>query len=162
MHLLRLILRVSFPALAVAAWASQTAKPADVLASGDHESGVKVDLIDIMRDSPKVITVRWRYRNETNQPKQLTKQRTGGIDPYRLSLDSYLLDEDKKIKYEVSRGEVDNHPVASRNGSPNQYITIRPKSTIDVWAKYFVPDSTDKVTVAIDGVSPFGGIKVPK
>jgi hypothetical protein len=118
-----------------------------------------VELLEVKRDSSKVVTVRWRYRNESSQSKQLTKQRTGGIDPYRLSLDTYLLDEERQVKFPVSR-DTDNHPVASRNGSPNQYITIAPKSTIVVWAKYFVSEATVKVTVAIDGVSPFGGIKI--
>jgi hypothetical protein len=66
-----------------------------------------------------------------------------------------------KIKFPISR-DSENHPVASRNGTPNQYITIKPHSTIESWGKYFVPDTTETVTVAIDGVAPFGGIKVPK
>lgn len=131
------------------------------LASGDHESGVKVDLVEITRDSPTVVTVHWRYRNDSDVVKKLTTQRTGGIDPYRLALDTYLLDETKKIKFPVSR-DSDNHPVASRHGAPNQYITIKPHATIESWGKYFVPTTTDTVTVAIDGVSPFSGIKVPK
>lgn len=132
-----------------------------VLASGDHESGVKVELLEITRDSPSVVTVRWRYRNDSDAAKQLTKLRTGGIDPYRLAVDTYLLDEAKKIKFPVSRDN-ENHPVASRNGTPNQYITIKPHSTIEAWGKYFVPNTTETVTVAVDGVAPFSGIKVPK
>ena len=108
-----------------------------------------------------MITVRWRYRNESGEAKQLTRQRTGGIDPYQLSLDTYLLDEKKHIKYPVAR-DTDNHPTASRNGSPNQYLTIRAKATIEAWAKYFVPEFAETVTVAIDGVPPFGGIAIPK
>jgi hypothetical protein len=147
--------------LSCLALASAAAATDAVLASGEHESGVKVELLEIKRDSPKVVTVRWRYRNETDSPKQLTKQRTGSIDAYRLALDTYLLDEDKKVKYPVSR-DVDNHPVASKNGAANQYIVIRPKSTMDAWGKYFVPDTVETVSVVIDGVSPFGGIKVPR
>jgi hypothetical protein len=157
----KLGLRLSLFALGAAAWGSQVDKPAGVLASGEHESGVKVELLEITRDSPKVITVRWRYRNDSGEPKRLTTQRTGWVDPYRLSLDTYLLDETNRIKYPVSR-DVDNNPVASRNGAPNEYVVIAPKSTVQVWAKYFVPDSTSTVTVAIDGVPPFSGIRVPK
>lgn len=55
-------------------------RPADaVLAAGDHEAGgVKVELLELKRE------------------------RTGAIDPYRLSLESYLLNEDKRIKYALS------------------------------------------------------------
>jgi len=121
-----------------------------ILASANHEvGGVKVELLEVTRESPTVVTVRWRYRNETNEPKQLTSQRTGWIDPYRLSSESYLLDEVKQVKYEVSR-DTDRRPVASRNGQPNQYITIRPKLAIEVWAKYIVPEPVNTVTVAIE------------
>lgn len=147
--------------IAVSSYAPQTTAAPAALASGEHESGVRVELVSITRDSPAVVTVRWRYRNDTAESKRLTKQRTGGIDPYRLSLDTYLLDEARKIKFPVSR-DTDNHPVASRNGVPNGYIDIKPHTTIEAWGKYFVPDTTSTVTVAIDGVAPFSGIAVPK
>jgi hypothetical protein len=147
----------------VIAWGFQGDKPA-ILASGEHEAGVKVELLGVKRESPEaptVVTVRWRYRNESAEAKQLTKQRTGGIDPYRLLVDTYLLDEVKKVKFPITR-DVENHPVGSRNGVPNQYITIRPKSTIEAWGKYFVPEDVARVTVAIDGVAPFSSIAITK
>jgi len=157
--------------LRCAAWALSVMLPAmayqasegdKILASADHESGgVKVELLEVKRDSSTVVTARWRYRNETSQPKQLTSQRTGWVDPYRLSLESYLLDEAKRLKFEVSR-DTDNRPVASRNGQPNQYIAIRPKQTIEVWAKYVVPESVSSVTVSIEGVRPFEKIAITK
>jgi hypothetical protein len=146
------------------AWAGQSDQQATVLASGDHVSGVKVELLSVKRESaenPTVVTVRWRYRNEAGTAKQLTNQRTGGIDPYRLVLNTYLLDEATKTKYPVTRDDA-NHPVGSRNGAPNQYISIRPKSTVAAWGKYFVPETVSKVTVVIDGVSPFSDIAVAK
>ncbi|MGE5243588.1 MAG: hypothetical protein ACM3SQ_05120 [Betaproteobacteria bacterium] len=134
---------------------------AAVLATGEHSTGVKVELLAVTRDSPTVVTVRWRYRNESAEPKRLTNQRTGSIDAYRLSLDSYLLDEVKRVKYPVAR-DSNREPVASRNGATNQYIVIAPKSTIDVWAKYVVGDDVSTVTVAIDGVPPFSGIAITR
>ena len=151
-----------FLGIAYQAAAFEPAPQAKVLASAEHEAGgVKVELLEVKRDSPTVVTVRWRYRNETSEAKRLTNERTGWIDPYRLSVDSYLLDEVKQIKFPVSRDE-DRRPVASRNGQPNQYITIRPKATIEVWAKYIVPESTATVTVAIDGIPPFGKVAILK
>jgi len=156
-------MRMLFTVWVLSAMLPAMADQADkVLASADHEAGgVKVELLEVKRDSPTVVTARWRYRNETDQPKQLTRQRTGWIDPYRLSSESYLLDEVKRIKFQVSR-DTDNRPVASRNGQPNQYIVIRPKQTIEVWAKYIVPESVSTVTVSIDGVRPFDKIAVTK
>ncbi len=133
-----------------------------VLATAEHEAGgVKVELLEVKRDSPTVVTARWRYRNESAQPKQLTNNRTGWIDPYRLSSESYLLDEEKRVKFEVSR-DSDRRPMASRNGQPNQFISVRPKQTIEVWAKYIVPESVKTVTVAIEGVRPFEKIEIAK
>jgi hypothetical protein len=144
------------------AWGFQPGQAVKVLASAEHEvGGVKVDLLEVTRDSPTVVTVRWRYRNETNEAKRLTSERTGWMDPYRLSVDSYLLDEARRIKYPLATDD-DRRPVASRNGQPNQYISIRPKGTIQVWAKYIVPESTGSVTVAIDGIPPFGKIAIGK
>jgi hypothetical protein len=146
----------------LAAMAYQEAGADKILASAEHEAGgVKVELLEVKRDSTTVVTARWRYRNETGQPKQLTSQRTGWIDPYRLSLESYLLDEVKRIKFEVSR-DTDRRPVASRNGQPNQYIAIRPKQAIEVWAKYIVPESVSSVTVSIEGVRPFDKVAITK
>lgn len=130
------------------------------LATAEHEAGgVTVELLSVQRTGPDSVTVKWRYRNTTHEAKKLTKDRTGWIDPYRLSSESYLLDEVKKVKYEVAK-DTDRRPVASRNGSPNQWIVVQPGKTIDVWAKYLVPDSVTKVTVAIDGVAPFEGISI--
>ncbi len=142
--------------------ACQSGQGEKILASADHEAGgVKVELLEIKRDSPTVVTARWRYRNESSAAKQLTGQRTGWIDPYRLSSESYLLDETSRVKYEVSR-DTDRRPVASRNGSPNQFISIRPKQVIDVWAKYIVPESVTTVTLSIEGVRPFEKIAISK
>jgi len=137
------------------------AQPAEKpTASAHHEAGgVTVELVEIRRDSPSAVTARWRYRNESDEPKRLTAERTGWIDPYRLSLESYLLDEGKRIKFEVAR-DSEGRPVASRNGQPNQYIVIRPKQTIEVWAKYMVPESVRSVTVSIEGVPPFARIPI--
>ncbi|MGH9495566.1 MAG: hypothetical protein ACRD3B_11255 [Candidatus Sulfotelmatobacter sp.] len=141
----------------------QTEKPA-VLASGDHESGAKVELLSVKREAPEaptVVTMRWRYRNEGDQPERLTKLRTGSIDAYRLLVDTYLLDEVSKTKFPITR-DSENHPVGSRNGMPNEYIVIKPKTTVNAWGKYFIPENVSKVTVAIDGVEPFSNIAITK
>ena len=42
------------------------------------------------------------------------------------------------------------------------YISIGPKKTIQVWAKYIIPESTAKVTVSIEGVEPFEHIDIAR
>jgi hypothetical protein len=141
-----------------AALASEGAKKP--LASAEHEAGgVTVELLEVKRTASDTVTVKWRYRNTTKEAKKLTKESTGWIDPYRLSSESYLLDEEKKLKFSVAR-DSDRRPVASRNGEPNSWITLKPGKTIETWAKYLVPAGTTKVTVSIEGVPPFEGIAV--
>jgi hypothetical protein len=146
------------------AWDTAQEKKEAILASGNHESGVKVELLSAKRespDAPTVVTVRWQYRNDSAEPQRLTHERTGSIDAYRLVLDTYLLDEVKKVKFPITRDDA-NHPVGSKNGATNEYITIRPKSTIQAWGKFFVPETVARVTVAIDGVEPFSNIPIAK
>ena len=156
----RLVVPMTCAVLAASVSSYRVAAAQTVLASGDHESGAKVELLSVKRDSPTVVTVSWRYRNDSAEPKQLTHDRTGWIDPYRLSVESYLLDETNQVKFPVAR-DAKNKPVASRNGEPNKFITIGPKAAVIVWAKYLVPVSTKTVSVVIDGLAPLGGIKVP-
>ena len=133
------------------------------LGTQEHEvGGVDVTLLEVKRSTGNDITVKWQYHNKTKQAKQLTKQRTGWIDPYRLSSDSYLADPDGRIKYPVLK-DTDRRPIASRNGAPNQYITIGPNQTISVWARYGqVPENLTKISVFFDGVAPFEDVPISK
>ena len=61
------------PLAAFALQAFQEGEQSTVLASRKHEAGgVKVDLLEVKRDSSTVVTVRWRYRNETGLAGTLT------------------------------------------------------------------------------------------
>lgn len=138
-----------------AARADQAAKPQNVPASGEHAlNGVKVELVELKRESPTEVLARWRYRNGTGETRRLTSEATGPLDVYRLSVNSYLLNEQTQAKYPVER-DSHNDPVASRTGRANEFITIYPKSTIQVWARYSVPEAVTTVTVVIEGVQPF-------
>lgn len=153
---------LALAATVCAARAYQSGKAPGVLASDVHAlNGVKVELMELRRDSPTVVIARWRYKNETGETRRLSSESTGPIDPYRLALNSYLIDEQTQARYPVAR-DGRNDPVASRNGRPNEFITIYPKATIQVWARYPVPESVNSVTVAIEGVPPFPGIAIAK
>jgi hypothetical protein len=124
--------------------------------------GVTVQLLGVKRTSGNTVTVRWRYRNTTNERKQLTDQRTGWIDPYRLSVDAYLLDTANHTKYTVAT-DVGRTPIAARHGGQNSYIYIAPKQVLTTWAKFQAPpESVDKVTVSIPGVEPWEDVPISK
>ncbi|HKV93270.1 MAG TPA: hypothetical protein VJW20_12045 [Candidatus Angelobacter sp.] len=122
--------------------------------------GVDVALMDVTRTAPDVVIVKWEYRNKTAQPQQLATGSKGWSDPYRLSINTYLLAEDTKIKIPVSRDDK-RVPVAAQHGAPNQLtITVPASKTLKTWAKYIVPTTAKKVTVVITGTEPFEAVDV--
>lgn len=131
------------------------------IAVHEHEAGgVDVALLEVKRTSGNTVTVTWEYRNKTKEAKQLTKERTGWYDPYRLSAGSYLADPPNKKKYELLTDN-ERRPIAARVGVPNQYITLKPMAKISNWAKYpGPPESVSKITVFIDGVQPFEDVTI--
>jgi hypothetical protein len=144
-----------------AAPATENAKPiATHEFTGEGAEGVDLALMEVTRTAPSVVTVKWEYRNKTAKPQKLAGDSKGWSDPYRLSWDTYLLGEDGKTKLPLMKDN-DGHPVAARNGRPNQLtIAVPPKQSVKVWAKYSVPAETKKVGVVIPGAEPFEGIEV--
>jgi len=155
-------MRQSIVFLALAAGLAPTtlAQPKPI-AVHEHEAGdVDVALMEVKRTSGNTITVTWEYRNKSKQPRQLTKERTGWYDPYRLSAGSYLADAPNKMKYELLKDD-ERRPIAAKVGNPNQYITIKPLGKIVNWAKYPAPPPNVKtVTVIIEGVQPFEDVTI--
>jgi hypothetical protein len=128
--------------------------------TGEGAQGVDVALMEVTRTAPDVVIVKWEYRNKTDKPQQLASGSKGWSDPYRLSINTYLLDEDTRTKFPVSRDDK-RVPVAAGIGAPNQRtITVPGSKTVKTWAKYLVPATTKKVTVVIVGAEPFEGIEV--
>jgi hypothetical protein len=141
--------------------AAEAAKPIAVHEfTGESAQGVDVALMEVTRTAPDVVIVKWEYRNKTDKPQQLASGSKGWSDPYRLSINTYLLDEDTKTKFPVSRDDK-RVPVAAGNGAPNQRtIDVPANKTVKTWAKYLVPAATKKVTVVIVGAEPFEGVDV--
>jgi len=128
--------------------------------TGENAQGVDLALMEVTRTAPDVVIVKWEYRNKTDTPQQLASGSKGWSDPYRLSINTYLLDEDTKTKIPVSRDDK-RVPVAAGHGAPNQRaITVPGSKTLKTWAKYITPAATKKVTVVIVGAEPFEDVEV--
>ena len=138
--------------------AARAAQPASTpnLGVHEHEAGdVDVVLLEVSRTSGETVTVRWKYVNRSQEKKQLTNERTGWLDPYRLAVDAYFLDTANKIKYTVVVDD-SKHPIAGRHGQQNSYIFVGPKQSLVTWAKFPAPPpDVSKVTVNIPGAAPF-------
>jgi hypothetical protein len=148
--------------IVVMAWAvvasGAAPQPAGVASLGvhEHEAGdVDVVLLELARTSGDTVTMRWKYVNRSGEKKQLTSERTGWLDPYRLAADAYLLDTANKTKYTVLVDD-SKHPIAGRHGQQNSYIFVGPRQSLVTWAKFPAPAAdVTKVTVSIPGAAPF-------
>jgi hypothetical protein len=129
----------------------------------DHEiEGVEVVLLEAKRTSGDTITVKWKYRNQTKEKKELVKSTSSWSDAYRFSLDAYLIDPLNKKKYLVLKDEKGN-PIATRHELKQLVITLAPGQTISTWAKFPAPPAqVEKISIYIPSVSPFEDIPISK
>ena len=130
------------------------------LGTSDHEvSGVEVTLLSLKRTSGDTVTAKWRYVNKDSDTKQLSKA-TGWTDPWKLSMDSYLIDPVNKKKYLILK-DSQGKPIAAKHGSGA--IKLGPGKSMNTWAKYPAPPANvDKVSVYIPGVAPFEDVALSK
>jgi len=127
----------------------------------EHQvGGVDVVLLEVRRTAGDVLTVKWQYRNTTNERKRLTDERTGWIDPYRLAVDAYVLDDRNRTKYPVAQDDQRN-PIAARHGGQNEYVFVGPKQTLSTWAKFAAPPAgVERVTIQIPGAGLFENVPI--
>jgi hypothetical protein len=130
------------------------------IAVHEHEvNGVDVALMEVNRTSSDTVTVKWEYRNKTKAFQKLTKRSTGWADPYRLAYDTYLADEEGKMKFPVLR-DSEGVPIAAVHGKPVDDIAVAPQKPLKTWAKYRVPVEVKKVSVFLTGVEPFENVAI--
>lgn len=143
----------------LAAGSASASQGGQALGVHEHEAGdVDVVLLEVARTPGDTLTVRWKYVNRSAEKKQLTHERTGWLDPYRLSADAYVLDNDNKIKYTVVTDDT-RHPIAGRHGAQNAYIFLAGHQSLVTWAKFSAPAAgVTKVTVSIPGTEPFENV----
>jgi len=139
--------------------AAQAAKP---LGTSDHEvSGVEVTLLELKRTSGDTVTAKWRYTNKDHDTKQLSKA-TGWTAPYKLSIESYIVDPANKKKYLVLK-DSKGKPIAAAHGSGSTSIKLEGGKSINTWAKYPAPPAgVEKVSLYIQGAAPFEDIPLSK
>ena len=159
---IRFLLLAAFPLLTAGFASGRDARAAEIAVEPHAVGGVDVALLSVQRTSGNILTVKWEYRNKTKEKKRLTDQRTGWIDPYRLSYEMYILDTKNHVKYTVLQDET-KHPIAGKHGGQNEYIFVGPKQTLATWAKFAAPpEDVAKVTVSIPGAAPFEDVPISK
>jgi hypothetical protein len=132
------------------------------LAVSDYEvDGVQVELLSVQRVSDGTITVRWQYRNTTDQPKQLGEsfKGMGWSEPFSLVYDAYLVDARGKMKYPVLKD--DRGGLVAGKHAGRKVVTLGPKRTLGAWAKFAAPPAAaTKISVFIPGAQPFEEISI--
>jgi hypothetical protein len=135
---------------------------APAIAVGDYEvEGVEVDLLSVKRVGDGTLTVKWEYRNKTDQPKKLgaSFKGMGWSEPFSLVYDAYLVDARNRMKYPVvrdTRGDL----VAGKHGG-RKVVVLEPRKTLGTWAKFMaVPAEVSKISVFIPGTQPFEDVAI--
>jgi hypothetical protein len=137
--------------------------PASAIAVNDYEvDGVEVALLSVKRISDGTLTVKWQYRNKTNQPKKLGEsfKGMGWSEPFSLVYDAYVVDARNKTKYPVlkdTRGDL----VAGKHPGTRKVVVLEPKQTLGAWAKFAAPPAdAKKISVFIPGTQPFEDVGI--
>lgn len=153
---------IARPCAAAASANANDENPAPAIGVNDYEvEGVEVALLSVKRISDGSLTVKWEYRNKTDQPKRLGESFTGmgSSEAYSLVWHAYLADARAKIKYPVAKDENSN-PVGTKHGA-GKVVILGPKKTMSTWAKFIsVPAGVKKISVFIPGTQPFEDVAI--
>ena len=124
----------------------------DALGVWVHEvTGVEVALTQVQRASGDTLTVRWSYRNRTQEAEPVT----GEI------VETYLVDPVNRKKYLIVRDENDL-PVGGQDGDPNRG-GLPAGQALTAWAKFAAPaDDVEQISVYIPNVPPFKDIPISR
>ena len=142
--------------------AQKVAGPASLGVNDYEVEGVEVALLSVKRVSDGTLTVKWEYRNRTDQPKKLgaSFKGMGWSEPFSLVYDAYLVDARNRMKYPVvkdTRGDL----VAGKHPGHGKVVVLGPKQTLGTWAKFIaVPAEVTKISVFIPGVQPFEDVPI--
>jgi hypothetical protein len=140
---------------------SQEKEPAPIAVHDYEVDGVAVELLSVQRTSGDTLTLKWRYRNKSSEPKKLGESFTGmgWSEPYSLVYDAYVVDAANKTKYPVLK-DTSGHLIAGKHAG-RKVVVLKAKETLSTWAKFPAPPpATKKVTVFIPGVEPFEDVTI--
>jgi len=137
------------------------AAPVLAIAVQDHEvEGVEVALLEVKRASGNTVTIRWQYRNKTNEKKPLNHCANMEMDSY-FAKEVYFLDSSQK-KYVVLK-DAQGIPQAAKHDQFAFALNLAPKQTGNTWAKFPAPPAdVEKVNIYLPGAPPFEDIALGK
>jgi len=132
-----------------------------IAVSNYEVDGVQVALLSVRRLSDGSLTVKWEYRNKTDQPKKLGEsfEGMGSSEAYSLVWHAYLADSKNKMKYPVAKDDR-GEPVAGRHAG-RKVVVLGAGKTLGTWAKFIsVPSEVKKISIFIPGTDPFEDVDI--
>ncbi|MBX7146119.1 MAG: hypothetical protein K1X44_02285 [Alphaproteobacteria bacterium] len=115
--------------------------------------GITVKITELKRTGDDIVTLRWVYINNTDQPIELADSG----NPYLLGKEHYLLDLKDKKQYEVLT--TNGYPLGRKHGDK---VVVAPKSEYAMWVRFPAPPKDVKaIDVYIDKVGePFEKVTI--
>ena len=136
----------------------------DVIASGKHDSGAVLELIEIKWTSDGLLQVRFRYRNPTDKPLKAYHGQfvvPGDTDISRDGFgDIYYVEPNQKVKHRVASD--DSGKLFSSTLRARDLFAPAKDTGRTFWVKMSSPgDGVDKVTFYFPDVAPIEDVPLP-
>jgi len=152
-----------FTACALAAYAllagcskeapAPTPKAADSIAGG-----VKVVLLELKRDGPDALMVRWQLRNDTDDKIEVMALSSAGMNPWRLSRGVAVRDA-SGTDYPLLEGA--SAPQAAKHDAFTFSARFAPRQVVDTWARVKAPPAeVQRVDVLLPNAAPIRGVAI--
>jgi hypothetical protein len=138
----------------------------------DHDSGLKVDVLEIKPDKDrKLLTIRWRYRNPTAKTivvlKKSSPVRVLGLPPRpvdKFIRDTYYLEGDKEDAEKTYRHSIVRDTRRKLWATPHislDEVAVKPGKQVVFWAKFTLPVNTGaRISLHLPGVEPIDGLSL--
>jgi hypothetical protein len=139
------------------------------LATANHDSGLRIDVLEVRPDDEGLLTIRWRYRNPTARSIELiaaTLPIVAASSPPNTAAKFWA-----SVSY-VAGKPVDGELSAERvikEGKSDLFakdlgraaIEVRPGQSFEVWAKFRPPPRSEKtITLYLMGTPPLRNIPI--
>lgn len=133
----------------------------DSRASGEADSvagGVKVVLLELKRDGPDALMVRWQFRNDTGDKIEVTALSSAGMNPWRLSRGVAVRDA-SGTDYPLLEGA--SAPQAAKHDVFTFSARFAPRQVVDTWARVKAPPpEVQRVDVLLPTAAPIRGVPI--
>lgn len=121
--------------------------------------GVKVVLLELKREDPDALLVRWEFRNQTDQTIEVLPLSTVGMNSWRLATGTAVQDETGN-KYGVLTTS-SSSPQAAKHDEFTFSARFKPRQIVQTWAKVKAPPAgVKRVDVLLPTAPPLRNIPI--